>query len=663
MKKKSIRRWIILCLAGIFILSLAVSVVANYQENYRSMMERADRDMERCAGFVIRKLEETDPATLLSRENETEYQTFRDYLLYCAKTFGANSLLVYGMDHETRVRKIFFAVSTDSGMDGLFREALPPGTETDDPVIPVEERWLAGEKDVSGTYRNGLEIAWIHAFQDRNGLEYFISMGGSVRLGQQEILRECLEDILPIGLALLAGMIILLILARRRIIRPIAAISDSMSSFTGDRNRKPEPLAIRSKDEIGEIAAAYNRMTSEILDYVDSIESLTRERTESHVQVDIARKIQYGLVPEKTTLHGAGFRTCAMTQPAWAVGGDFYDCFQRDDGSVCIVMGDVSGKGISAAIFMAVTKTMIREKLLAGTSPAKALNEANDELCSQNPEDLFATAFAAVMNPETGELRYANAGHTRPVLLRGDGASILKPDPGIALGVFTDAGLEDHTLTLGPREGILLYTDGVTEAVNPRMQFFGEDRLLDAVKTASGDPDAEKILCGLSSAVADYSEGSEPFDDMAALILLRTPAENDDMAGPAPFRTPAENDRHAIPVALSSFEEIRQAVFAAAGETQKTRMALLACDEALANIVSYSGATELAFSCEKQDGGLCISFFDNGIPFDPTAAGDEKEFEELDSGGMGLRLIRQTVSGMRYERRQNRNELILNFSL
>ena len=203
----------------------------------------------------------------------------------------------------------------------------------------------------------------------------------------------------------------------------------------------------------------------------------------------------------------------------------------------------------------------------------------------------------------------------------------------------------------------------MTEAVNPRMQFFGEDRLLDAVKTASGDPDAEKILCGLSSAVADYSEGSEPFDDMAALILLRTPAENDDMAGPAPFRTPAENDRHAIPVALSSFEEIRQAVFAAAGETQKTRMALLACDEALANIVSYSGATELAFSCEKQDGGLCISFFDNGIPFDPTAAGDEKEFEELDSGGMGLRLIRQTVSGMRYERRQNRNELILNFSL
>jgi anti-sigma regulatory factor (Ser/Thr protein kinase) len=135
------------------------------------------------------------------------------------------------------------------------------------------------------------------------------------------------------------------------------------------------------------------------------------------------------------------------------------------------------------------------------------------------------------------------------------------------------------------------------------------------------------------------------------------------MEGPAPLRTPGEIDRQTIPVALSSFEKIKQAVFALAGDTQETRMALLACDEALTNIVSYSGATELAFSCEKRNGGLCISFFDNGIPFDPTAVGDEKEFEELDNGGMGLKLIRQNASGMRYERRRNRNELILNFNL
>ena len=302
---------------------------------------------------------------------------------------------------------------------------------------------------------------------------------------------------------------------------------------------------------------------------------------------------------------------------------------------------------------------MIREKLMAGTNPAKALNEANDELCGQNPEGLFTTAFAAVLNPRTGELCYANAGHTRPVILRGNASSILKPDSGIALGVFRDAGLKDHTLTLRQSEGILLYTDGVTEAVNPGNQFFGEQRLLDAVKTVSDEPDAEKILSGIINAVGEFTEGGEPFDDTAVLALLRIPAES----GPADSRIPSNNERVSIPVALSSFETVKRAVFAAAGETQKTRMALLACDEALTNIVSYSGATKLTFSCKRQDGDLCVSFFDNGIPFDPTAAGNEKEFEELDSGGMGLKLIRQTVSGMCYERRQNRNELILHFNL
>lgn len=659
MKKKSIRTWIILCFTGIFILSLAASVFVNYQENYRTVMERADKDMERCAGFANRGLAETDFNTLLSDENEIRYKTARSHLMYCAKAFAIDTLLVYSMDHDTHFRHVFFALSSNPETDRMLRDSFPPGSVSDEPTIPAEERWLAGEKDFSGSDRDGLDIIWLHSFRDRNGYEYIIAMVGSVSLEQQEILRECIGDIIPIGLALLAGMIILLILVRRRIIRPIAVISDSMSSFGGNGSRKPESLTIKSNDEIGEIAAAYNRMTSDISDYVGSIEALTRENTESYVQLDIARKIQYGLVPEKTTLHGAGFSACAVSQPARAVGGDFYDCFLRDEDSVCIVMGDVSGKGIIAAIFMAMAKTMIREKLMAGTNPAKALNEANDELCGQNPEGLFTTAFAAVLNPRTGELRYANAGHTRPVILRGNASSILKPDPGIALGVFRDAGLKDHTLTLRQSEGILLYTDGVTEAVNPGNQFFGEQRLLDAVKTVSDEPDAEKILSGIINAVGEFTEGGEPFDDTAVLALLRIPAES----GPADSRIPANNERVSIPVALSSFETVKRAVFAAAGETQKTRMALLACDEALTNIVSYSGATKLTFSCKRQGGDLCVSFFDNGIPFDPTAAGNEKEFEELDSGGMGLKLIRQTVSGMCYERRQNRNELILHFNL
>jgi anti-sigma regulatory factor (Ser/Thr protein kinase) len=314
-------------------------------------------------------------------------------------------------------------------------------------------------------------------------------------------------------------------------------------------------------------------------------------------------------------------------------------------------MGDVSGKGITGAIFMAMIKTIIREKLMAGLSPAETLNQANRELMAQNPEGLFATVFAAVLNPDTGELRYANAGHTYPVLLR-FGDALLKPENGIALGLFDDAEVVDETMTLAPGQGIFLYTDGVTDALNPQRVPFGTQRL---VETLTDHPDvrmtAEEIILRVSSAVGEYCAGVEPFDDMAAMVLLR------------PDEHPAGGLRP-IPVALSSFAEIKAAVFAVAGNTPETRKALLACDEALSNIVHYSGASELAFSCEKQGNTLCVLFSDNGIPFDPTAVQTEdKEFELLDSGGMGLNLIRQTVSSARYERRDGMNLFTLEFPL
>ena len=390
-------------------------------------------------------------------------------------------------------------------------------------------------------------------------------------------------------------------------------------------------------------------MTADISTYVNNIEKLTQERVETDVQLDIARRIQNGLVPEKTCLKGRGYSISAMTRPAKGVGGDFYDCFRREGDSMCIVMGDVSGKGITGALFMAVIKTMIREKLMAGLSPAETLNQANVELMAQNPEGLFATVFAAVLDPGTGELRYANAGHTYPVLT-GEVPGILKPANGIALGMYDDAEIVDETMTPAPGQGFFLYTDGVTEALNPQHKQFGMERLVTAL---ADDPQrqetAEEILLRVSSAVGTYCAGVEPFDDMAILVLLMTEG-----SGKENFRT--------VPVSLSSFEAIREAVFAEAGDTPETRKALLACDEALSNIVRYSGTTELSFQCIRQENSLCVTFQDNGIAFDPTAVQPEdKEFELLDSGGMGLNLIRQTVSSARYERQNGMNRFSLVF--
>ena len=298
MRKKSINTWIVLCFAGIFVLSLGITAIANFQENYRAGMARADEDMKRCAISVNLELTGLNFNTVLDPENEGVYEIVRTDLLNCAKLFDIDHLFVYSLDPGTHNRKIFFYVSSNPEMGKVDLEKYPPGTESDAPTVNIEDRWLAGEKNVSGSLRNGQETFWFHAFRDgSNNFEYMVAMERNVMLENREILKSFLWDIIPIALILLTGLVSLLILVRRRIIQPIAVISKSMSRFASDGSRKPEPLRIKYQDEIGQIASVYNKMTADISAYVGSIERLNREKLEAKVQLDIAREIQYGLVP------------------------------------------------------------------------------------------------------------------------------------------------------------------------------------------------------------------------------------------------------------------------------------------------------------------------------------------------------------------------------
>lgn len=666
MKQHSIRHWITRWFIAILFLSMVISAVANLYEAYSSTMQSGREWASLCAYDMRNLLDHQWSLEELSGSAESEeYMNARRITQNLCRNYEMDYIYVYTVDPEKAVRYYYLCVSNDPEKDCELQEyALSEGDRVD--LMPGEKAILAGSDEMQEEVLHnwfGNEVTWIVPYYDTEGvLRAMIGMDYSLTRLRQEILECFLSDIIPFMISLSVGFLILLLLVRRRIVNPLHAISESMKIFSQDSSKKPETLRITSGDEIGEIAATYEKMTGEISEYIHNIEMLTRKQVETDVQLDVARHIQYGLVPERTNLKGEGFEISAMTKPAKAVGGDFYDCFKRSDDSVCIVMGDVSGKGIYAAIFMAMAKTMIREKLMAGLSPAETLNQANNALCGQNPEGLFVTVFAAVLNPFTGELCYANAGHTFPVLL-GEMIRVLEPESGIALGLFEDADLSDHVLRLSESEGILLYTDGVTEAVDSQKEFFGMDRLLNTLKAAAEKTDtgagrntgkdapeggnAEETLFAIDRAVQRYCEGNEPFDDMAALVL---------------FRTCTSDDRQELPVSLSSLDEIRKAVFETVGEGPEARKVILACDEVLTNIVRYSGAGSLLFSCRKQEEELCITFSDDGIPFDPTAfRTEEKDFELLDCGGMGLNIVRETVSGMHYQRKDGRNELVLSF--
>ena len=254
----------------------------------------------------------------------------------------------------------------------------------------------------------------------------------------------------------------------------------------------------------------------------DPLQMLTKEQAEQKMLDNVTKQIQTGILPESFSLSGDRFDAAAFAESAKSVGGDFYDCFIRPDGAVCCVVGDVSGKGMAAAFFMALVKTMIREHLMMGESPADVLNYVNNRLCAENPEGMFATVFALVFDPERSEIRFANAGHTRPLLMDSERTKYLNPDSGMTIGVFEDVGITEESLPISGGQGILLYTDGVTEAANETDEFYGEERLLSLIRNRNSSS-AEDIIHAVTAGVKAFQGDREPFDDLTVLALKVLP--------------------------------------------------------------------------------------------------------------------------------------------
>ena len=636
----------------LLLLSVIASAVVDYFHASENIQDQDERLAECCSEIVTNLLDSWDIHTVVSTDDL--YWNRRDSLRNLCREFNMEYLYIYTIDRETQVRRYLFCVASDEQKEIVVQRERSLGAIADHPLDPYEEAILAGADTMQkGPLNNqyGDEMVWLQPYHtDDLGQQTIIGMDYNIEVTKGIVVNTFLDHFLPFMVVLLLGEVLMLFEVNWAIIRPIGKISDSMKRFAEDSSKKAEKLNIRSFTEITEIASSFEKMTEDISAYVNNIEDLTKEKVENDVQLDVARRIQYGMVPERSDLTGDGFCFSAVTHPAKAVGGDFYDCFQLEKNKLCIFIGDVSGKGISAALFMIMAKALIREKLIAGCSPAQALNQINDELCAQNPEGLFATAFVAVLEQDSGVLHYANAGHTYPVLLK-KAPSVLTPDCGIALGLFEDAGIVDDTLQLAPGEGILLYTDGLTDAVDRQNRFFGEVRLLETLTSHPTGEDAVKTVDVLCDEVARFCGGNEAFDDMAILVLYRT--------GPGP-----EETKLRLPVTLSSFDDIRKVIFDILGETGEARKVLLPCDEILTNIVSYSGAENLVFSCKKEGNSMQIVFADDGIPFNPTEMHEEEpDFEMLDMGGMGISLVRQSVSDMEYLRKDNCNLLTLHFEL
>lgn len=301
----------------------------------------------------------------------------------------------------------------------------------------------------------------------------------------------------------------------RTITRPLLELDKATRVLaTGDLDA-PLP-SIPGRDEVARLTDSFTMMRNELKVHLEMLAetAASRERIESELR--IARDIQMGLVPKifPPFPERRDFELYAVMNPAREVGGDLYDFFMPDAEHLCIAIGDVSGKGVPAALFMAVTRTLLRAFLQAGNPPGEALIKLNEELAKNNDYCMFVTVFCLVVHLPSGQCRFANGGHNLPFLIRGDGGIVSLPKTkGAALGVIEGLAIAEREISLAPGDTLFLYTDGVTEAMNRQGEFFGEERTVEAL-SRHRTLTADGLLDSVERAVAAFADGAEQSDDI-----------------------------------------------------------------------------------------------------------------------------------------------------
>lgn len=282
-------------------------------------------------------------------------------------------------------------------------------------------------------------------------------------------------------------------------------------------------------DELGVIAVALERMTGRVREQQDRLSDLVARLREAlaaktrlislEQELDIARGMQQSILPRTFPPFG-DFEFDARMTPAREVGGDFYDVFRIDEQRLGVVVADVSGKGIPAAFFMLISRTLMKAVGQSGETPAGALERLNDLLSAENEQMLFVTAFYGVLDRSSGQISFANAGHNPPIVRRADGSiEWLSEHAGIALAAMPELDYETASVTLQPGDSLLLYTDGVTEAMDPDGALFGEERL--ATTVAAANSGVSDLLTRTFDAVRDFAAGEPQADDLTALAVYR----------------------------------------------------------------------------------------------------------------------------------------------
>lgn len=316
-----------------------------------------------------------------------------------------------------------------------------------------------------------------------------------------------------------------LILITLIVLRPLRKVQKSVRLYKETKESDvacAELAAIKSHNEIGLLSDDVADMTREIDEYTDQIQEVTSREEHIKTELELASRIQKAMLPGPFPLFKdrREFSLYASMAPAREVGGDFYDCFLVDDDHLCLVVADVSGKGIPAALYMMASKITFSYHARDGKSPAQILIDANDAICANNPEGMFVTLWIGLLEISTGVLSAANAGHEYPIVKHPGGRyEVLRDDHGFVLGIEEGIVYKEYSIKMEKGSAIFLYTDGLPEATDENKEMFGIDRAVTQLNKDTDRP-AKEILPDMTKAVADFVKDAVQFDDLTMMYLV-----------------------------------------------------------------------------------------------------------------------------------------------
>ena len=322
----------------------------------------------------------------------------------------------------------------------------------------------------------------------------------------------------------LAAMLFTVWMMTKTVTKPIHLLSKGADEFADPTveyaDKKVIDLPIRSKDEIGDLYQKTRSMQQNLIDYMASLTKVTAEKERIGTELSIATRIQASMLPQVFPAYPERheFDLYASMDPAKEVGGDFYDFFLVDDDHLCMVMADVSGKGVPAALFMMASRIIIANNAMAGKSPAQVLYDTNTTLLANGQDDMFVTVWIGILEISTGRLTASNGGHEYPVLTKDGRFEMYKDVHSFLVGGMPGVKYKEYELQLNPGDKLFVYTDGVPEAQDSEKKMFGMDRTVDTLnENREGSP--KELLQSVRKAVDAFVGDAEPFDDLTMLCL------------------------------------------------------------------------------------------------------------------------------------------------